>query len=174
MLAGFEPEDEAGAIFLRLRKAALHHGTRVLAIAPFTTRGLTKMNGTLLPTAPGDEPAALSLAARPRRPRPRQARSVVLVGERLATVPGALSAAAELAAKTGARLAWVPRRAGDRGAIETGCLPGLLPGGRPGRRRRRPGRRRHRVGRRQPARDARPRRRRASSPPCSPASSADS
>jgi NADH-quinone oxidoreductase subunit G len=25
----------------------------------------------------------------------------------------------------------VPRRAGDRGAVETGCLPGLLPGGRP-------------------------------------------
>ena len=26
---------------------------------------------------------------------------------------------------TGARLAWVPRRAGDRGALETGCLPNL-------------------------------------------------
>ena len=36
-----------------------------------------------------------------------------------------------LASRTGARLAWVPRRAGDRGAIETGCLPNLLPGGRP-------------------------------------------
>jgi NADH-quinone oxidoreductase subunit G len=32
---------------------------------------------------------------------------------------------------TGARLAWVPRRAGDRGAVEAGCLPNLLPGGRP-------------------------------------------
>jgi NADH-quinone oxidoreductase subunit G len=46
-------------------------------------------------------------------------------------VPGALSAAAALAARTGARLAWVPRRAGDRGAIDAGCLPNLLPGGRP-------------------------------------------
>ena len=45
--------------------------------------------------------------------------------------PGALSAAADLAARTGARLAWVPRRAGDRGAVEAGCLPNLLPGGRP-------------------------------------------
>ena len=36
-----------------------------------------------------------------------------------------------LAARTGARLAWVPRRAGDRGAVEAGCLPNLLPGGRP-------------------------------------------
>jgi NADH-quinone oxidoreductase subunit G len=39
--------------------------------------------------------------------------------------------AAALADRTGARLAWIPRRAGDRGAIEAGCLPGLLPGGRP-------------------------------------------
>src|SRR5690606_1843338 len=56
---------------------------------------------------------------------------VILVGERLATVPGALTAAADLARTTGARLAWIPRRAGDRGALETGCLPSLLPGGRP-------------------------------------------
>ena len=130
VLAGFEPEDEAGAIFLRLRKAALHHGTRVLAIAPFTTRGLTKMHGTLVPTAPGDEPAALS-SLLGHADHGLDGRSVVLVGERLATVPGALSAAAALVAKTGARLAWVPRRAGDRGAVEVGCLPGLLPGGRP-------------------------------------------
>ncbi len=56
---------------------------------------------------------------------------MILVGERLATSPGALSAAAEVAAKSGAKLAWVPRRAGDRGAVEAGCLPNLLPGGRP-------------------------------------------
>src|SRR5947209_3124614 len=54
-----------------------------------------------------------------------------MAGERLATVPGALSAAARLADATGARLAWVPRRAGERGALEAGALPGLLPGGRP-------------------------------------------
>jgi NADH-quinone oxidoreductase subunit G len=56
---------------------------------------------------------------------------VVLVGERLATVPGGLSAAVALAEATGARLAWVPRRAGERGALEAGALPRLLPGGRP-------------------------------------------
>ena len=57
--------------------------------------------------------------------------AVIMVGERLATVPGGLSAAARLADATGARLAWVPRRAGERGALEAGALPGLLPGGRP-------------------------------------------
>ncbi len=130
VLVGFEPEDEAGAIFLRLRKAALHHGTRVLAIAPFTTRGLTKTHGTLLPTAPGDEPGAIA-SLLGHAEHGVDATSIVLVGERLAGVPGGFSAVADLVAKSGARVAWVPRRAGDRGALETGCLPTLLPGGRP-------------------------------------------
>ena len=46
-------------------------------------------------------------------------------------MPGALSAVAGSPSATGARLAWVPRRAGERGAVEAGALPGLLPGGRP-------------------------------------------
>ncbi|MFI5083503.1 MAG: molybdopterin dinucleotide binding domain-containing protein, partial [Streptosporangiales bacterium] len=45
--------------------------------------------------------------------------------------PGALAAVAILATASGARLAWVPRRAGERGAVEAGALPGLLPIGRP-------------------------------------------
>jgi NADH-quinone oxidoreductase subunit G len=56
---------------------------------------------------------------------------VILVGERLAEVPGALTAAGRLAQVTGASLAWIPRRAGERGAIEAGALPNLLPVGRP-------------------------------------------
>ena len=55
---------------------------------------------------------------------------MILVGERAATTPGTLSAAAALAADTGARLAWVPRRAGEVGAVDAGALPTLLPGGR--------------------------------------------
>jgi len=56
---------------------------------------------------------------------------VILVGERAAGVPGLLTAIAELSDTTGARLGWVPRRAGERGAVEAGLLPGLLPGGHP-------------------------------------------
>ena len=52
------------------------------------------------------------------------------MGERLAEVPGALAAAVRLADATGAKLAWIPRRAGERGAVEAGALPGLLPIGR--------------------------------------------
>ena len=59
------------------------------------------------------------------------ANSVILVGERAAGLSGTFSACLRLAERTGARLAWVPRRAGDRGAVEAGCLPNLLPGGRP-------------------------------------------
>ena len=57
--------------------------------------------------------------------------AVILAGERLAEVPEALAATARLATASGARLAWVPRRAGERGALEAGALPGLLPIGRP-------------------------------------------
>ncbi|MDP3967559.1 MAG: NADH-quinone oxidoreductase subunit G [Nocardioides sp.] len=130
VLAGLEPEDEAGAVFLRLRKAARNHGTRVYALAPFTTRGLTKTHGTLIRTAPGDEARALAALAEDGDVA-LDSGGMILVGERLAGVPGALSAALDLARTTGARLAWIPRRAGDRGALEAGCLPGLLPGGRP-------------------------------------------
>ncbi len=132
VLVGLEPEDEAGAIFLRLRKATQRSKapTRVLAIAPFASRGLQKLGGQLIATRPGGEARALQDLLG-HADYGVDATAVILVGERLATAPGALSAAAEVAAKSGAKLAWVPRRAGDRGAVEVGCLPGLLPGGRP-------------------------------------------
>src|SRR5690606_38515147 len=56
--------------------------------------------------------------------------SVIVVGERLAGSPGALTEALKLAKRTGAKIAWIPRRAGERGGVEAGALPGLLPGGR--------------------------------------------
>ncbi|MFN8190221.1 MAG: NADH-quinone oxidoreductase subunit G [Nocardioidaceae bacterium] len=130
VLAGLEPEDEAGTIFLRLRKSTRRGRTSVVAVAPFASRGLHKLAGRLVATAPGDEAAALAGLA-DDADVVLDASSVILVGERLATSPGALTAAADLADRTGAKLAWVPRRAGDRGAVETGCLPTLLPGGRP-------------------------------------------
>jgi NADH-quinone oxidoreductase subunit G len=140
LLAGFEPEEESPIVFLRLRKAARTKGTRVFSIAPFGTNSLRKTWGTLLQAAPGGEAevlAALGGTATPEGPLTaaaaalHQPGAVILVGERLAQHPGALSAATRLAAATGARLAWVPRRAGERGALEAGAFPTLLPGGRP-------------------------------------------
>ncbi|GAA3234262.1 NADH-quinone oxidoreductase subunit G [Actinocorallia longicatena] len=130
LLAGFEPEEESPIVFLRLRKAARKNGQKVLSIAPFATRGLEKLNGTLIQAGPGAEAEALSINGRAAEEL-RADGSVILVGERLAQVPGALSAVVRLAQTTNARLAWVPRRAGERGAAEAGALPGLLPIGRP-------------------------------------------
>ncbi len=129
LLAGLEAEEESPIVFLRLRKTVRKKGLQVKAIAPFATRTLVKLRGELIPTTPGGEAAALDgLAGDAALNMPG---AVILVGERLATSPGALSAAARLAAATGARLAWIPRRAGERGALEAGALPNLLPGGRP-------------------------------------------
>jgi NADH-quinone oxidoreductase subunit G len=102
---------------------------QVKSIAPFATRSLTKLRGELIATAPGGEAAALDALGGDEKLKLPGA--IILVGERLATSPGALSAATRLAEATGARLAWIPRRAGERGALEAGALPGLLPGGRP-------------------------------------------
>ncbi|MUL46440.1 NADH-quinone oxidoreductase subunit G [Mycobacterium sp. CBMA293] len=124
LLVAFEPEDESPIIYLRLRKVSRKRDLKVVAVGPFTTRGLEKMGGTLITAAPGREPRALD-AIEVLPPG-----SVILTGERLAGVPGGFSAVARLAERTGARVGWVPRRAGERGALEAGAAPNLLPGGR--------------------------------------------
>jgi NADH-quinone oxidoreductase subunit G len=144
LLAGFEPEDESPIVFLRLRKAVRKQNQQVYSIAALASWGLRKLNGQLIGTPPGDEAMTLtSLAAGgPASAVPGDTLTaaaaalgkqgaVILVGERLAEVPGALAAAARLATASGAKLAWIPRRAGERGAIEAGAMPGLLPVGRP-------------------------------------------
>ena len=147
LLVGFEPEDESPIVLLRLRKAVRKTNTVVFAVAPLASRGLDKLGGTLIAAAPGTEAEILQTLARDAkggdsgpvatadlaavRSGLAAGGALILVGERLATVPGGLSAAAALAASTGARLGWIPRRAGERGALESGALPNLLPGGRP-------------------------------------------
>ncbi|MBD0745699.1 NADH-quinone oxidoreductase subunit G [Streptomyces sp. CBMA152] len=140
LLVGFEAEEEAPGVFLRLRKAWRKHGQRTFSLATHLTRGLEKAGGTLLPAAPGTETEWLDALAggvgldgdgSAAAEALRATGSVIVVGERLAAVPGALTAAVRAAAATGAELAWIPRRAGERGALEAGALAALLPGGRP-------------------------------------------
>src|SRR5262249_46450808 len=101
LLAGFEPEEESPIVFLRLRKAARAKGLRVFAIAPFATNSLRKTWGTLLSVAPGGEADVLDAIGGTNTPEGpltaaaaalRQPGAVILVGERLAQHPGALSA----------------------------------------------------------------------------------
>ncbi|MBO0813161.1 MAG: NADH-quinone oxidoreductase subunit G, partial [Microlunatus sp.] len=120
LMAGFEPEDEGGVVFLRLRKAFRKKGLKSFQLAPYRSNGSKKMGATLIPTVPGAE--AEVLADLPDEVS-LDGQSVIIVGERLALVPGALTAALDLSVRTGARLAWIPRRAGERGAVEAGCLP---------------------------------------------------
>lgn len=140
LLVGFEAEEEAPGVFLRLRKAWRKHGQRTFSLATHQTRGLEKAGGTLLPAAPGTETEWLDALSgevglegdgAKAAEALRAPGAVIVVGERLAAVPGGLTAAVRAASATGARLVWIPRRAGERGAIEAGALPSLLPGGRP-------------------------------------------
>ncbi|HET9655092.1 MAG TPA: NADH-quinone oxidoreductase subunit G, partial [Kineosporiaceae bacterium] len=119
LLVALEPEEESPIVFLRLRKAVAR-GQSVHAIAPWATRGLSKLSGRLIPAAPGTEAEVLSalttgnVAVAETAAALQQPGAVILVGERAATSRGALTAALNLAARTSARLAWVPRRAGER------------------------------------------------------------
>jgi NADH-quinone oxidoreductase subunit G len=130
LLVAFEPEDESPIVFLRLRKAA-RTGTEVVSIGAVATKGLGKVSGRLVPARPGEEAAVLRSLDDETRSLLSQPGAVILVGERIAGSVGAASAAVALARETGAALAWVPRRAGERGALDAGALAGLLPGGRP-------------------------------------------
>jgi NADH-quinone oxidoreductase subunit G len=134
-LVGLEPEEESPILFLRLRRAVRTRGLPVYDLAPFGTRAAEKLSATVLTTLPGAEARSLRALAEgswggPAIDAIRRDGAVILAGERLAELPGALSALLSVARETGARVAWVPRRAGERGAVEAGALPTLLPGGR--------------------------------------------
>jgi NADH-quinone oxidoreductase subunit G len=129
LLVGLEAEEESPILFLRLRKAWRKRGLRLFSVAPYATRGLLKAGGTVIETVPGTEPQVLNSLTGDAAEALRQPGAIILVGARTAGIPGALTAASRLANATGAELAWIPRRAGDRGAVEAGALPALLPGG---------------------------------------------
>jgi NADH-quinone oxidoreductase subunit G len=137
LLVCLEPEEEAGMIFLRLRKASQKRHLASWTLAPYASNGVRKMGTRLISCAPGSEASLLDQLYPVSGDTNDQLaeivldeNAVILVGERAAGLSGTFSACHRLAERTGARLAWVPRRAGDRGAVEAGCLPNLLPGGR--------------------------------------------
>ena len=124
VLVAFEPEEESPIVFLRLNKAVRKRNLKIHAIASKLSIGNEKLKSNFICVAPGSEVAALGGLTLTEK-------SVVLVGERAAETAGLLSAISGLATRSGAKLAWIPRRAGERGAIEAGAIGNLLPGGRP-------------------------------------------
>lgn len=125
VLIGFEPEDEAPIVFLRLRKAWRKKKVQVVAVAPFCSSGSTRMGARWMPCRPGEETSVLGTLG-----LAMDSSTIILVGERGGLVPGLLAKIVDLAASNGVRWAWVPRRAGEIAAANAGCLPGALPGGR--------------------------------------------
>jgi NADH-quinone oxidoreductase subunit G len=145
VVVDLDPHEESPILFLRLRQAALR-GVRVIAVGP--RPGRLAEFATVVPAPPGAEAAALERLARGEgeagellaAARSEGERSgavgaaerpavVVLAGWRAAT-SGALRGAERLADGLGGAFGWVPRRAGDRGALDAGARPDLLPGGR--------------------------------------------
>ena len=124
LLVGFEPEEESPIVFLRLNKAVRKRNLKVHAIASKLSIGNEKLKSNFICVAPGNEVSALSAINLTEK-------SVILVGERAAETTGLLTAIAGLVSRSSAKLAWIPRRAGERGAIEAGAIGNLLPGGRP-------------------------------------------
>lgn len=124
LLVGFEPEEESPIVFLRINKQVHKRNLQVSAIASKLSIGNEKLKANFIAVAPGTEAAAILI-------QELTSKSVILVGERTCESAGALSAVVVLADRTGAKVAWIPRRAGERGALEAGAIANLLPGGRP-------------------------------------------
>ena len=125
VLVNFEPEDESPIVFLRIYKQVYKRAIKVTSIAPYASRGSEKLKAKLIKVAAGDEVAAISSLSGLTN------KSVVLVGERLTETVGGLSAVLKLINQSSAKLGWIPRRAGECGAVAAGATPNLLPGNRP-------------------------------------------
>ena len=124
LLLAFEPEEESPIVFLRLNKNVKKRNLKVTSVATKQSIAMDKLSAEFIRVAPGAEGAAVAAVA-------LTAKSVILLGERASESAGLISAAVALSAKSGAKLAWIPRRAGERGALDAGALGTLLPGGRP-------------------------------------------
>jgi len=124
LLVGFEPEEESPIVFLRINKQFRKRALKVVSIGSKESIAVDKLKAEFVKVAPGQEAAAIAAQSLTNK-------SVILVGERAGESAGSLSAVAALADKSGAKIAWIPRRAGERGAIEAGAIGNLLPGGRP-------------------------------------------
>ncbi len=124
VLIGFEAEEESPIVFLRILKQVRKRQQRVVAIGSKLSIGSEKLKAEFICVAPGSESQAIAS-------QKLTAKSVILVGERAAETPCLLASIVKLVESTGAKFAWIPRRAGEVGALQAGAIGNLLPGGRP-------------------------------------------
>ena len=125
-VVGLDAEQEVPILHLRIRKAA-RKNAKVFVVHPRRTR-LDDLAEHLL-CKPGEEARAMRAhAALASALRDAGRDAIVIAGPRLAD--GGADAVLALANETGARFAWVTRRANEHGALRAGVRPDLLPGGR--------------------------------------------
>src|SRR5215213_8934676 len=133
VVVDLDPHEESPILWLRLRKAAMRRGVPVVAVG--SRPGRLAEFATVVATRPGGQADALERLGRGEGDDGKlltegEGEVIVLAGWRGAAT-GGLAAGARLASTLGGRFAWVPRRAGDRGALDVGARPDLMPGGRP-------------------------------------------
>ncbi len=130
VVVGLDSEQESPILHLRIRKAVRKHGANVFVVHPRRTR-LGEDVATHIPVLPGAEIAALegSREIEQALTRTRSGEAVILAGRGVPQFVG-LDLVARYAAQRSARVAFVPRRANDIGALRAGVRPDLLPGGR--------------------------------------------
>ena len=100
LLVGFEPEEESPIVFLRLRKAVRRRGLPVITIAPFASRGTTKLSARLIATPPGFEAGALDVES------DEEGHEVTCAPEDFFAVRDALEGA--FGSPESAKIEWVP------------------------------------------------------------------
>jgi len=150
LTVGLDAEEENPILHLRIRKAWRNHKALVVPVGP-RAGSAAQLAWRRLPTGVGREGDALAAVGRGvglgrlaelavasgwNHPHldtvvgalKERKGAVILVGERAGA--DALSLAGQIADHVGAKIAWVPARAGDRGALQAGLLAGVLPGGR--------------------------------------------
>jgi NADH-quinone oxidoreductase subunit G len=139
VVVGLDAREELPILHLRIRKAVRKTGARVFVVHPRRTP-LSDVAEHIL-CRPGEEASVLGdlaaagesthgLEAAAQALREAGEQTLVLAGPRLGESSGGVEAAASLAAALSGRFAYLPRRAGDRGALRSGVHPALLPGGR--------------------------------------------
>jgi NADH-quinone oxidoreductase subunit G len=132
LVVGLDGENELPILHLRLRKAA-GRGAKVVVVHPRRTRLWDVADHVAV--VPGEEAALLGSyvdgdAGPGTTLRAAGPDGIVLCGPRLAESAGAITAARALATAAGARFTVLTRRVGERGTIDAGVHPALLPGGR--------------------------------------------
>ena len=75
LLVAFEPEEEAGAVFLRLRKAHRKKGLTSWTLAPFLSNGARKLGASLVGCVPGLEASILDRINPAKRSRSQAGRT---------------------------------------------------------------------------------------------------